>query len=296
MDLLMAMRVFVNVAELGSFARAASHIGISRAVTTRQVLALEDRLGVRLMYRTTRRLSLTEAGAKYLLSVKQLLDDIDLAEQEISMRGDRPVGALRIVVSTGFGQRFLIPLLPLFMARFPDINLDVTLAGRQVDLVGECFDVGVVIIRQVRHSSTVTRHLTNVRMIACASPDYLKSRGVPNHPADLATHSCLMLPAQCWGDNEYEFGRDEDLIRLKLASAVTTDSDEVIHRLAVLGAGVAILPDYIVDADIASGVLQEVLSGYELSSTEMHIAYPSRRHLPAKVRLFIDYLLENFRA
>ncbi|WP_323123243.1 LysR family transcriptional regulator [Burkholderia alba] len=289
----MAMRVFVKVAELGSFVRAAGYIGISRAVATRHVVALENRLGARLIYRTTRRLSLTEAGSKYLLSAKQLLDDLDLAEQEVSLRSRGPIGTLRIVVAPGFGQRYIIPLLPSFMETFPNIVPDVTFLGRKIDLVDEGFDAGVVIIQQVRHGSTVTRHLTDVQMIACASPRYLENHGTPDHPSDLAKQSCLALPATCWGRDEYEFSHDKDLIRLKLTSTVMTDSVEVIHRLALLGVGVAILPDYIASPDIASGALKRVLNEYELSNTEVHVAYPNRRHLPIKVRLFVDYLFEN---
>jgi DNA-binding transcriptional LysR family regulator len=296
MDLLMAMRIFVNVAEFGSFVRAASYVGVSTAVATRHVVALEDRLGTRLLYRTTRRLSLTEPGVKYLNSAQRLLNDLELAEEEVAQSSHGPVGTLRIVSSTSFAQHCLTPLIPSFMARFPNIVPNLTLVERQVDLVEEGFDTAVIVPQQVRHASTVTRLLNSVRMVVCASPDYLKRHGAPRHPSALESRACLVLSTQYSPKGEYVFRLGHRTSRLKLASLIPTDNDDVLRRLALLGVGIAILPEYAVAHDIASGALVELLQEYELPNLDIQIAYPNRRHLPVKVRSFVDYLVEHFDA
>ncbi|WP_089340090.1 LysR family transcriptional regulator [Burkholderia singularis] len=294
MDLLTAMRVFVNVAELGSFVRAAKCIGISTAVATRHIVALENRLETRLIYRTTRSLSLTEAGSKYLISARQLLEDLEKIEEEISSVSRGPIGTLRIASSPGFAQHCLTPLLPSFMTTFPNISPDLTTTERQVDFIKEGFDVGILTSQQIRHPSTVTRSIINIRMIACASQQYLNTHGTPHHPNELEKHSVLVLSNLYLNGNKYKFTFENEIHQPKLSSRILTNNDEIIRHLALLGFGIAILPEYTVNRDIELGNLQEILSNYELPKLEMYIAYPNRQHMPIKVRSFIDYLLANF--
>jgi DNA-binding transcriptional LysR family regulator len=295
MDQLQSMRVFVKVADLGSFARAAAALEISNAVATRHVADLEGRLGTRLLNRTTRSLSLTEAGQAYLERARQILDEIEDAERMVVAHSHEPVGTLRIAAPVVFGQHHLAPILHSYMARYPQVTPDLTLVDRQVDLVEESFDVGILIASQMRSASVVMRRLTTGRMVVCATPEYLREHGVPTRPEQLAEHACLSLPAAFGGNERVFTGIDGD-VRVKPASEIVANNTEVLRQCALLSMGVAILPSYLADGDIARGTLVSLMSDYRLPQLEINVAYPSRRHLPAKVRTFIDHLVEHFDA
>ncbi len=240
MDHLQSMRVFVRVADLGSFARAASAMDISNAVATRHVADLEGRLGTRLLNRTTRSLSLTESGQVYLERARQILDELEDVEQMVVARNHEPLGSLRIVAPVVFGLHNLAPVLQTYAQRYPKVVLDVTL----VDLVEEGFDVGIVIARQVKSASVVTRRLTTGCMTVCATPDYLAKHGTPTRPEDLLGHPCLSLPAEYWGDERVFTGPDGE-VRVRPQNVTIANNTEMLRQFALLGMGVAILQSYL---------------------------------------------------
>ncbi|WP_025598657.1 LysR family transcriptional regulator [Burkholderia sp. WSM2230] len=293
MNQLQSMRVFVKVADLGSFVRAASSLDLSTAVVTRHVADLEARLGTRLLNRTTRRLSLTESGATYLERVRPILDDLEGVEQMLAARHHEPVGTLRIVAPMVFGLQSLAAAVQSYAARYPDVVPDVTLADRQADLVDEGFDVGILIGRPARSASIVTRRLTTCQLTVCATPAYLARHGTPARPEDLLDHPCLSRPPEQGGE-ERVFSGPQGLVRVRTANTIAANNSEMLRQFALLGMGVAILPSYLIGRDLASGRLVELLGDYSLPEIEITIAYPSRLHLPAKVRTFVDHLVEHF--
>jgi DNA-binding transcriptional LysR family regulator len=293
MNQLQSMRVFVKVADLGSFVGAASTLDLSTAVITRHVADLEARLSTRLLNRTTRRLSLTEAGRTYLERVRHILDDLEGVEQMVVARNHEPVGTLRIVAPVVFGLHSLAPVVQSYAARYPDVMPDVTLADRQVDLVEEGFDVGILATRHMRSGSIVTRRLTTGYMTVCATPAYLAQHGTPTRPEHLLDHPCLARPSEHGGEERVFTGPDGE-VRVRPGNAIGANNTEMLRQFALLGMGVAILPSYLIGRDLASGRLVPLLTDYRLPQVEITIAYPSRLHLPAKVRTFIDHLVEHF--
>ncbi|MGF6772109.1 DNA-binding transcriptional LysR family regulator [Paraburkholderia sp. GAS199] len=293
MNQLQSMRVFVKVADLGSFVGAANALDLSTAVVTRHVADLEGRLGARLLNRTTRRLSLTESGTTYLERVRHILDDLEGVEQMVVARNHEPVGTLRIVAPVVFGLHSLAPVVQSYAARYPDVVPDVTLVDRHVDLVEESFDVGILVARQMRSASIVTRRLTTGHMTVCATPAYLQAHGTPTRPEHLLTHPCLSRPSE-QGSDERVFTGPEGEVRVRPSTAIAANNTEMLRQFALLGMGVAILPSYLIGRDLAAGRLVALLDDYHLPKIEITIAYPSRLHLPAKVRTFIDHLVEHF--
>ncbi|WP_144138586.1 LysR family transcriptional regulator [Paraburkholderia sp. BCC1884] len=293
MNQLQSMRVFVKVADLGSFVRAAGALDMSTAVVTRHVADLETRLGTRLLNRTTRRLSLTESGSTYLERVRHILDDLEGVEQMVVARNHEPVGTLRIVAPVVFGLHSLAPVVQSYAARYPDVVPDVTLADRHVDLVEEGYDVGILVARHMRSASIVTRRLTTGYMTVCATPSYLARHGTPTRPEHLLEHPCLSRPSEQGGE-ERVFTGPEGIVRVRPVNAICANNTEMLRQFALLDMGVAILPSYLIGRDLASGRLVPLLGDYQLPQVEITIAYPSRQHLPAKVRTFIDHLVEHF--
>jgi DNA-binding transcriptional LysR family regulator len=293
MNQLQSMRVFVKVADLGSFVGAAGALDLSTAVVTRHVADLEARLATRLLNRTTRRLSLTESGTTYLERVRHILDDLEGVEQMVVARNHEPVGTLRIVAPVVFGLHSLASVVQSYAARYPDVVPDVTLADRHVDLVEEGFDLGILVARPMRSASIVTRRLTTGYMTVCATPAYLAQHGTPTRPEHLLRHSCLSRPSEQGGEERVFTGPD-GAVRVRPTNAIAANNTEMLRQFALLGMGVAILPSYLIGRDLASGRLVPLLGDYHLPPIEITIAYPSRLHLPAKVRTFIDHIVEHF--
>ncbi|MCP2091667.1 UNVERIFIED_ORG: DNA-binding transcriptional LysR family regulator [Paraburkholderia sediminicola] len=295
MNHLQSMRVFTKVAEVGSFVRTAHAMGISPPVVTRHVADLEEYLGTRLLTRTTRFQSLTESGRVYLERITAILSDLEELEQMVVARTHEPVGTLRIVAPVVFGLRTLGPLLQSYTERYPNVVPEITLLDRPLDLVEEGFDVGVLSARQMGISSLVIRHLTTVHMTACATPGYLQKHGAPTRPEQLQDHPSLSLPSEYGGD-EWVFtaldGKSE--VRMRPTKAIVANNTEMLRQFALLGMGFAILPSYLIGNDLARGRLVRLLRGYRLPQIEVQMAYPSRHHLPAKVRTFVDHLVEHF--
>jgi DNA-binding transcriptional LysR family regulator len=292
MDKLVSMRVFTQVVETGSFVKAAGLLGISRAMATKHVMELENVLGARLLNRTTRRLSLTEAGTAYFQSCAQILAEIEDAEQVVSGLSAEPRGTLRINAPMSFGILHLAPAVVDFSKLYPDVHIDLTLNDRFVDLIEEGFDIAIR-IAQREESSLITRKLTVARIVVCGSPDYLAEHGAPQTPAALLDHRCLSY-AYWASQKEWRFQGPDGPHVVRIASHFQANNGDVI-RLAVLrGLGLALLPTFIAGDDLKAGRLRIVLPEYQPPELAIHAVYPHRRHLSAKVRNFIDFLADRF--
>lgn len=292
MNKIQEMSSFVAVAEAGSFVAAAEIIGLSKAAVSRHVANLEERLGVRLMQRTTRRLSLTEDGRRFLARSKELLAAMDELESEVSSRTGSPSGLIRVNAPLTFGTMHLAPLWGRFMARNPKVTLDVTLGDRMVDLVEEGFDLAIR-IANLPNSALVSRTLASTRMVLCASPQYLATHGVPTQPLELAAHRVISYSYWGTGD-EWHFTGPEGEVVVRIKAGMHTNNGDTCRFAALDHQGIIFQPDFLVGNDLGSGALVELMPEYRAASIGVHAVYPSRKHLPLKVRRLIDFLVEAF--
>lgn len=291
-DLLMGMRVFAAVTELGSFARAAERLEFSRGMATRYVAQLETHLGVRLLNRTTRRLSLTEAGHAFLQRTTQVLQLVGQAEQEAAREATEPVGTLRINASVVFGARHLGEAISAYLKRYPKVRLDVTLNDRLVDLVEEGFDLAVRIARKI-DPGLIARPIAPARIVACASPAYLQEHGTPRTPADLARHNCLTY-AYSGLPGEWHFRRDGRGEKVIVPGNLQANNGDIICDVAMRGHGIIVQPTFLVYEALKAGKLVRVLKSWTIEGLTIYAVYPNREYLPPKVRSFIDFLVDHF--
>ncbi len=297
MNQLQAMRVFVSVAEHGSFGRAAASLCMSNAVVTRYVALLEAHLETRLINRNTRSVSLTEAGAAYAHGCRQVLDDLDRIETHIAHGVTVPSGTLRIVAHASFSLHDLTPLLRQYLRAFPKVRLSLTLLHRPVDLIEEGFDAGIVAPRQVSGGTLIRRPLVSVAPVAVAGPAYFASHATPLRPADLAHHTLLAPSADIHG-NEWHFQRTDGTREpVLIEPAYAVNNSVMLRQAALAGMGITILPANHVSVDLAQGALVRVLAEWEIrdADKELSLVYPGRRHVPAKTRSFVDFTVEWFR-
>lgn len=295
MDRFAAIRVFCKVVESGSFARAADQLGASTTSASRHVAELEAHLQTRLLNRTTRRLSLTETGRAFYERAVQLLADLQEAEQEANRATVEPRGTIRLTASIAFGVRFMTPAIAEFLARHREVRFDVSLSDRTVDLVEEGFDLAIR-IGALGTENLVARRLGETRLLVCASPAYLERHGTPRTPADLATHNCLTYAYESaqsqWRFRDSE-GREHGL---RVAGTLHSNNGELLAATAVQGAGIVLEPAFMLAAEIRAGRLVPLLEGFEAPRLPIYAVYPSRKHLSAKVRVFVDFLGERFAA
>jgi len=292
MDRFLEMKVFAAVAEAGSFTRAADALDMSKAAVSRYVAELEERLGVRLLHRTTRKLSPTTEGEIFQARCRELLGNLEDAEAEITSRTGAASGLLKANVPVTFGLMHLSALWPALLARHPDLALDLTLSDRVVDLVEEGFDVAVR-IGQLPASSLIGRKLANTRMILCAAPAYLAARGAPSLPADLAAHDVISYSLFAAGEN-WTFTGPLGAQTVRVAPRLRTNSGDTCRAAALLGQGVVLQPSFIVGADLAAGTLVELMPGWRAGELGVYAVYPSRKFVSPKVRVLIDFLVEAF--
>jgi DNA-binding transcriptional LysR family regulator len=292
MDKFIEMQAFVAVADAGSFVKAAEALDVSKAAVSRYVAELETRLGVRLLHRTTRRLSLTPEGEVFQARCRELLGGIDDAEAEITLSSGEASGLLRINVPFSFGLLHLAPLWPEFMTQHPKVTLDVTLADRVVDLVEEGFDLAVRIAR-LPSSSLVCRALTSTRMVLCASPAYLRARGEPSHPSELAAHHVLTYSLFSMGD-QWDFTGPEGSASVKVTPRMRTNSGDTCRVAALRHQGIVLQPSFLVGPDLLAGTLVEVMPTWRSVELGVYAVYPSRKFVSPKVRLMIDFLVNAF--
>lgn len=289
MDRFQEMSVFAAVVDAGSFVGAAQALEMSKPAVSRHVAELEARLGVRLLHRTTRRLSLTEEGEVFHARCRELLDELGEAEAEITSRTGKAAGQLKVSAPVSFGLLHLAPLWAGFMSRHPDVVLDVTLSDRMVDLVEEGFDAAIRIAR-LPSSSLVSRKLSSTRLVLCASPRYLKTHGTPRHPSDLAKHTVLAYSLLSSGES-WEFDGPDGHVAVKVQPRMRTNSGDTCRAVALQHLGIIIQPSFLVAEELRSGALVEVMPRWRSLEFGIYAVYPSRKHVPPKVRLLIDHLV-----
>lgn len=286
--------VFAKVVEEGGFSRAAAALGISKSSVSKQLAALEDRLGTRLLNRTTRRLGLTEPGALLYERCQRILAELDEAEREAGSLQTRPAGTLRISAGVSFGHILLARELPGFLADYPELAVDLVVNDRRVDLVEEGYDLALR-IGTLADSSLVARRLSPIRQIAVASEGYLTRHGEPGRPEDLAAHACIGYSYLNDGEG-WDFRDGERTLRQRFQPQLKANNGETILTLAEAGLGIAQLPTFIAGEAIGAGRLKPILCPFEPRPYPLHAVYPHARNLPLKVRAFIDYLSRRFTA
>jgi DNA-binding transcriptional LysR family regulator len=293
MDRLAAIQVFAQVVEAGSFAKAADRLGLSTSAASRHVAELEGHLQTRLLNRTTRRVSLTESGRAFYERAVQLLGDLDEAEQEASSATVVPRGTIRLTTSITFGVRHVAPAIAEFMARHPEVRFDVSLSDRVVDLVEEGLDLAIR-IGATGGDNLVARKLGETRLVPCASPEYLAKHGTPKTPEDLARHSCLtyeyVSPRHVWHFRD----RSGAERTVRVAGRLHSNNGDLLAEAAAHGAGIVFEPAFIVGAEVRAGRLVPLLLDFVPAPVPIYALYPSRKHLSAKVRRFVEFLVERF--
>jgi len=289
MDRFQGIQAFVAVVENGSFARAAERLDRSVSAVSRDVAELEQHLDARLLNRTTRRLSLTEAGRAFHERAVQLLADLEEAEQSASEGGVTPRGTLKLTCPITYGERVLAPVIAAFAARYPDVRVDIDQSDRVVDLVDEGFDLAVR-IGAIRSQLLVARRIGTTSIVCCASPAYLARHGTPNAPEDLARHACLTYefsPSR----NQWRFLAPDGGERVvRVGGPMHANNGRMLAALAAEGAGIVSETDFNVAQEIGAGRLVPILTAYSQPAIPIQAAYASRRHLSAKVRAFVDFL------
>lgn len=293
MDKFEAMEVFTKVVDSGSFARAAERLGISTSVASRQVAELESHLQTRLLHRTTRRLSLTESGQAFYERAQQVLADLAEAEQAAAQTVAVPRGTIKLNAALAFGILHLAPVLDEYLAKYPEVKIDVTLNDRVVDLVEEGYDLALR-IGELRQPNLIARRIGTTRSVVCASPAYLKRHGVPRHPRELEAHNCLRY-TYASALTDWNF-KDETGAELEVQASgnFQANNGNLLREAALRGVGLIYQPTFLVAEDLRAGRLVTVLQEYEGPEIPIHLVYASRKHLSAKVRSFVDFLAERF--
>ncbi len=292
MDRFLEMQTFNAVVDAGSFVRAAEALGLSKAAVSRYVVDLETRLSVRLLHRTTRRLSLTDEGQVFYARSKELLAELQEAEAEITSRSDAASGLLRINAPFTFGVLHLAPLWGVFKAQHPKVMLDVTLADRLVDLVEEGYDVAIR-IATLESSTLVSKRLATTRMVLCASPQYLAQKGTPVHPSELAQHAVISYSYWSTKD-EWHFKGPSGPVSVKTQPCIHTNSGDTCRAAALTHQGVILQPSFLVGKDLSDGTLVELMPQFRSLELGIYAVYPTRKHVSAKVRALIEFLADHF--
>ena len=293
MDRLGAIQVFAQVVESGSFAKAAERLGLSTSAASRHVADLEGHLQTRLLNRTTRRVSLTESGRAFYERAVQLLADLEEAEQEAARAAVVPRGTIRLTTSVNFGVRHLAPAIAAFLAQHAEVRFDVSLSDRVVDLVEEGFDLAVR-IGPPGPDNLVARKLGETRLVPCASPLYLSAHPAPRTPEDLADHNCFtyeyVAPRNLWRFRDSS--GDERAVRI--SGTLHANNGDLLAEVAARGAGIVFEPAFIVGPDVRAGRLVPLLQEFTPPPVPIYAVYPSRKHLSAKVRRFVEFLITRF--
>jgi DNA-binding transcriptional LysR family regulator len=285
------LRCFVEVVESGGFGRAAKRLGISKSIVSRRIARLEANLGARLLSRTTRGISPTEAGLEFKVRSERILAELEEAHEAVAQQGGRVVGRLRVSVPLSFGVRHVVPVLAELAMHHPKLEIDVSYSDRFVDLIGERFDAAIR-IGTLEDSSLVARRIAPVRSVVVASPDYLARKGHPQSPSDLSGHECLIYTGRAAPD--WQFRAGNRWISIRPEGRLRADSGEAILRWAIAGLGVADAPSFLISDAVESGALEPLLLDYPMPEHGLHVVRPPGAYVPGKVRVLIDALVERF--
>jgi DNA-binding transcriptional LysR family regulator len=293
MDRLGAIQVFAQVVESGSFAKAADRLGLSTSATSRHVAELEAHLQTRLLNRTTRRVSLTESGRAFYERAVQLLADLEEAEQEAARAAVVPRGTIRLTSAVNFGVRHLAPAIAEFLARHAEVRFDVSLSDRVIDLIEEGFDLAVR-VGTPGSENVVARKLGETRLVPCASPQYLSAHPAPKKPEDLSTHNCFtyeyVTPRNVWRFRDAN-GAER---AVRIAGTLHSNNGDLLAEVAARGCGIVFEPAFIVGPEVRAGRLVPLLQEFAPLPVPIYAVYPSRKHLSAKVRTFVEFLVARF--
>ncbi|HYD96978.1 MAG TPA: LysR family transcriptional regulator [Noviherbaspirillum sp.] len=292
MDTLTSMKVFTAVVDTGSFAAAADRLDMSRAMTSKYVAHLEEHLGTRLLQRTTRRLTLTESGSAYYERCVQILADISEAEEGALHLNENPRGTLRVTMPVSFGILHMGPVVSEYMKQYPEVKVDILLTDRRVDLLEEGLDLAIR-IGALTESGLVAKKLASDRVVICGAPDYFKQYGTPRTPADLAHHNCLLYTYAAAGD-EWKLTGPGGVHVVKVSGSLRASNGDMVRLAALGGVGLIRQPTFLCAGDLRDGRLVEVLREYRADELGIYAVYPSRKHLPAKVRSFVDFVAAAF--
>jgi DNA-binding transcriptional LysR family regulator len=292
-DKLKQLETFVAVATRASLTAAARAEGVAPAIIGRRLDALEERLGVRLLVRTTRRISLTHEGSAFLEDCQRVLTELSNAEASVSAGGVKASGHLRVTAPAGFGRRHVAPLAPLFRELHPDVSVSLNLSDRLVDVAGESFDCAVR-VGDLPDSSLVSVRLADNRRLCVAAPRYLKFCGTPKHPSDLAQHDCLTLSSEASQTRGWAFRIDGHVQHFKPSGPLDCSDGQVLHEWCIAGYGIAWRSIWEVQRDIAQGRLLPLLEDFAAPPNGIYAVFPQRKHLPLRVRLWIDFLKHHY--
>jgi DNA-binding transcriptional LysR family regulator len=300
MDKLKVFESFVSVATKGSLSAAARAEGVAPAIIGRRLDALESHLGVKLLLRTTRRISLTHEGSAFLENCQRLLSDVANAEDSVSAGGLKASGHLRITAPAGFGRRHVAPLAPLFHAQNPDVKISLNLSDRVIDLAAEGFDFAVR-VGDLPDSSLVSVRLSDNRRLCVATPAYLQKYGTPKHPSELMQHSCLTLSSDASQTRGWAFkaqnpedSESPEVFHIRPHGPLDCSDGQVLHSWCLAGMGIAWRSTWEVENDIRSGKLVEVLADFAAPPNGIYGVFPQRKHLPLRLRLWIDFLKHHY--
>lgn len=291
-DLLDGVTVFVGVINAGSFTAAARALGHSTSYVSKEVSRLEKRLGSRLLNRTTRTISLTDAGRAYFERCNQIVIDAENAERSINQLQDRPRGLLRINAPASFGSIYLLDVLPQFMHRYPEVKLEVEFNDRLIDVVAEGYDV-VIRVGEIKDLNLVARKFTSSKHVVVASPDYLKRKGLPTTVEELAYHDCIsysLLPTP----SQWDFYKEGVRSSVTVDPRAICNSAEIEVAMVKQGIGITRLPLFTCEQEVENGDLQIILENYDQIQLDVYAVYPHRQYLTAKVRAFVDFVVEAF--
>ncbi|WP_444890408.1 LysR family transcriptional regulator [Microbulbifer sp. DLAB2-AA] len=292
MESFAAIPVFVTVAETGGFSPAAKLLGISKSAVSKRVSQLEEQLGVKLLHRTTRKLSLTEAGEHFFQHARIAYQAAQDAQDAVTQLQGEPQGRLRINAPMSFGRLHLAPLIPVFLKRYPKITIDLVMDDKVVDLIGEGFDIA---IRggDLPDTSLIARKLAPLQSVLCASPAYLEELGKPIELEQLTEHNCLMF-TYSRDVKEWNFIQDNHLHTIEVRGNYQVNNSEALREAILQGLGIGRLPTFVAGADIKSGLLVPLFEEYQMPAKTIYAVFPERQYMPAKVRAFIDFAIEYF--
>ncbi len=281
------LREFVHVVEQGGFTAAARQLSVSTSFVSRQVTRLEDRLDVRLLQRTTRTVRLTEMGKVYYDRSREILDQLEALDSEMADLQEKPKGLVRIAAAGEYAEQYVAPLVAEFVAKYPEVSVDLESSMQIVDIVDEGFDIAIR-MSALSDSSLIARKVEQRRIMVCASPDYLKEHGRPKTPEDLRTHNCLLFPDMPW-----RFKYPDRIQEVKVRGSWSSNNGRVLVAAARQGIGLVRFSEYYLEELINAGELEIILQEYEVDDAATWIIYPNRRHVPTRVRYLVEFLLEE---